>query len=322
MPFTNAENCRNYRIRKKKEAPPKIKTAKTNAERCRMFRMRKKLAQESKFSTNEILNTPSTSNSQMTFESSPQPVISDIQNYMDLTESDDAEISLNEEEINSPDKFSSKQPSKKESIYARLPKKAVDILTKWFKDNKDNSYPTQEVKSSLAQLTNLTESQVYSWIWNTRKKAGLGKKTIEIPVNKAFIDSNERIMNKRKIKNSNNQLENQESENNTSTNDCEDEDIVEIQPNKVTKIVPPTIDIDDEPSLSIVENSPKIYYQTLKIQTRSKKEIVIRITVPQTNEPVMPKDLLLIMGKTMKYVSLYRPGVTKPGAKKPATSKD
>ena len=82
MPFNNAENCKNYRERKKKNAPLKVKVIrKTNAEKCRMYRLRKKqLAQGYKSSVNEDLYTPSTSNSQATLGSSPQPVTSTIGN--------------------------------------------------------------------------------------------------------------------------------------------------------------------------------------------------------------------------------------------------
>ncbi|CAH2216070.1 jg2108, partial [Pararge aegeria aegeria] len=75
MPLNNAEKCKNYRKRKK-EATLKIKKATlTSAERSRMYRLRKKqLAQGIQSSVNEVMYTPSTSNSRMTFEPLPQPV--------------------------------------------------------------------------------------------------------------------------------------------------------------------------------------------------------------------------------------------------------
>nr|XP_023023322.1 zinc finger protein 271-like isoform X5 [Leptinotarsa decemlineata] len=78
IPSNNAEKCKNYRNRKKKDAALKIKTSKTSAERSRTYRRRKKqLAQGSKLSANEVLDTPSTSNSQTTLEPSSQPVTTD-----------------------------------------------------------------------------------------------------------------------------------------------------------------------------------------------------------------------------------------------------
>ncbi|CAH4034474.1 unnamed protein product [Pieris brassicae] len=75
MRSKNAEKCKNYRNRKK-EANPKIKKITlTSAERSRMYRLRKKqLAQGIVSSVNEVLYTPSSSNSLMTFDQSPQPV--------------------------------------------------------------------------------------------------------------------------------------------------------------------------------------------------------------------------------------------------------
>ncbi|XP_047522255.1 uncharacterized protein LOC125061097 isoform X2 [Pieris napi] len=76
--LSNAEKCKNYRKRKK-EASLKIKKATlTSAERSRMYRLRKKrLTQLTQSSVNEVLYTPSTSNSRMTFEASTQPVTTD-----------------------------------------------------------------------------------------------------------------------------------------------------------------------------------------------------------------------------------------------------
>ncbi|XP_045530642.1 uncharacterized protein LOC123718226 isoform X8 [Pieris brassicae] len=75
MRSKNAEKCKKYRNRKK-EANPKIKKITlTSAERSRMYRLRKKqLVQGIVSSVNEVLYTPSSSNSLMTFDQSPQPV--------------------------------------------------------------------------------------------------------------------------------------------------------------------------------------------------------------------------------------------------------
>ncbi|XP_045489602.1 uncharacterized protein LOC111000549 isoform X3 [Pieris rapae] len=87
MRSKNAVKCKNYRERKKAASLKIKKTTLTSAERSRMYRLRKKqLAQGTKSSVNDVLctdnDTASTLNSQITFESSPQPVnTGDVSKY-------------------------------------------------------------------------------------------------------------------------------------------------------------------------------------------------------------------------------------------------
>lgn len=41
-----------------------------------------------------------------------------------------------------------------------LPKAAVNILTKWLEENCTNPYPSESMKKTLMEVTNLTKNQV------------------------------------------------------------------------------------------------------------------------------------------------------------------
>ncbi|XP_044741992.1 vicilin-like seed storage protein At2g18540 [Chrysoperla carnea] len=74
MPLNNAEICKNYRNRKKKDAT-----------------LKKQLTQGIKSSVNEVLYTPSTSNSRMTLEPLPQPVTTELRVKEEVIENDENE---------------------------------------------------------------------------------------------------------------------------------------------------------------------------------------------------------------------------------------
>lgn len=44
-----------------------------------------------------------------------------------------------------------------------------DILTKWVLENRDNPYPSEDIKENLAQVCDLTKKQVSNWFTNARK---------------------------------------------------------------------------------------------------------------------------------------------------------
>ena len=52
---------------------------------------------------------------------------------------------------------------------SKLPRKATEILKKWFLNNINHPYPNMEVKNTLSQLTGLTKKQIQNWYTNCRK---------------------------------------------------------------------------------------------------------------------------------------------------------
>ena len=44
-----------------------------------------------------------------------------------------------------------------------------DILMQWVVDNKDNPYPSEDVKSQLAEACQMSKKQVSNWFTNARK---------------------------------------------------------------------------------------------------------------------------------------------------------
>jgi len=53
---------------------------------------------------------------------------------------------------------------------ANLPKSAVEVMEKWFRENSDKPYPSEEQKRLLAVDANIKEDQVSNWFVNVRKR--------------------------------------------------------------------------------------------------------------------------------------------------------
>ncbi|KAJ5337824.1 hypothetical protein N7452_004552 [Penicillium brevicompactum] len=54
---------------------------------------------------------------------------------------------------------------------ARLPRKAVNILNSWLRDNKEYPYPSEPEKDFLTSHTGLNRTQISNWLSNARRRA-------------------------------------------------------------------------------------------------------------------------------------------------------
>jgi hypothetical protein len=63
-----------------------------------------------------------------------------------------------------------RKKSKALPFKSKLPKRATDILKKWFLTNVNNPYPSHEVKETLSKATGLTRKQIQNWFTNSRKR--------------------------------------------------------------------------------------------------------------------------------------------------------
>mmetsp|Transcript_6436 Transcript_6436/g.9888 ORF Transcript_6436/g.9888 Transcript_6436/m.9888 type:complete len:121 (+) Transcript_6436:301-663(+) len=53
---------------------------------------------------------------------------------------------------------------------ARLPRKARELLKKWFNEHLRYPYPTSNEKEMLQKQTGLTHRQIFNWFTNRRKR--------------------------------------------------------------------------------------------------------------------------------------------------------
>ncbi|XP_062573442.1 uncharacterized protein LOC134235321 [Saccostrea cucullata] len=66
----------------------------------------------------------------------------------------------------------------KPNNYKQLHPEARRILSEWYEANRENPYPSDEVKSELAKRTGISEQQVKSWFANKRSRANNTRKQV------------------------------------------------------------------------------------------------------------------------------------------------